>query len=62
MRNKILDEVIDSVVDSSDQPLEFKAAFKSYIKNKFSGNGSDDDLKAALSLMEVPEDAEEMSV
>lgn len=62
MRNKILDEVIENVVENCDQSLEFKAAFKSYVRNKFSGNGSDDDLKTALNLIDAPEDAEVTSV
>lgn len=55
MRNKIIDEVISEVIDSSDQPQEFKTAFKQYIRNKFDGNASENDLKTVLSMIEDTE-------
>lgn len=55
MRNKIIDEVISEVIDTVDQPQEFKAALKQYIRNKFDGNASDNDLKTVLSMIEDSE-------
>ncbi len=55
MRNKTLEKVIDEVVDMSDQPKEFKSALKQYVKNKFDGNATDNDLKTVLSLVEEQE-------
>lgn len=55
MRNKIIDEVISEVVNSINQPEEFKRAFKQYIRNKFDGNASDNDLKTVLNMIEDSE-------
>ena len=55
MRNKIIDEVISEVIDTIDQPQEFKNALKKYIRNKFDGNASDNDLKTVLSMIEDTE-------
>ena len=55
MRNKIIDEVISEVIDAIDQPQEFKTAFKQYIRNKFDGNASENDLKTVLSMIEDTE-------
>lgn len=55
MRNKIIDEVISEVIDTIDQPQEFKNALKQYIRNKFDGNASDNDLKTVLSMIEDTE-------
>jgi len=55
MRNKIIDEVISEIIDSSKQPEEFKRAFKQYIRNKFDGNASDNDLKTVLNMIEDSE-------
>lgn len=52
MRNKIIDEVISEIIDSSKQSEEFKRAFKQYIRNKFDGNASDNDLKTVLNMIE----------
>lgn len=52
MRNKIIDEVISEVIDATEQPQEFKNAFKQFIRNKFDGNASDNDLKTVLSMIE----------
>lgn len=56
MRNLIIEEAIDNVIKNTDQSPEFKAVFKQYIRNKFSGNTSDSDLKTVLSLIDVTED------
>lgn len=58
MRNKILDSVIENVIEECNQSSEFKVTFKSYVRNKFSGNASDDDLKAVLKQIDVPENVE----
>ena len=55
MRNKIIDEVISEVVNNINQPEEFKRAFKQYIRNKFDGNASDNDLKTVLNMIEDSE-------
>lgn len=56
MRNKIIESAIDQVVDNSKSSMDFKSAFKQYVKNKFDDNASESDLKRVLSLIE---DAEE---
>lgn len=56
MRNKIIEQTIDSVIDKSDYSLEFRTAFKKYIKNVFNNNVSENDLKRALSLIEEEEE------
>lgn len=58
MRNKIIDSVIESVVDGSNQSAEFKAMFKAYIRNKFSGTEDKDDLKTILNLITASPDEE----
>lgn len=55
MRNLIIDEVISEVIDTIEQPQEFKTALKQYIRNKFDGNASDNDLKTVLSMIEPSE-------
>jgi len=55
MRNLIIDEVISEVIDTIEQPQEFKTALKQYIRNKFDGNASDNDLKTVLSMIETSE-------
>ena len=56
MRNKIIDEVITEVINKSSQPPEFKSAFLQYIRNQFSGNANDNDLKTVLSMIESAEE------
>lgn len=56
MRNIILDEIISEVIDSSNQPQEFKAAFKKFIQNKFDGNADDKDLKTVWDMIESKEE------
>lgn len=55
MRNKILEKVIDEVVDQSDESKEFKTALKAYVKNKFDGNATENDLKTVLTLVKEEE-------
>lgn len=55
MRNLIIDEVISEVIDTIEQPQEFMTALKQYIRNKFDGNASDNDLKTVLSMIEPSE-------
>lgn len=57
MRNKIIEKTINNVVDESDFSLDFKNAFKQYVKNKFDNNASESDLKRILTL--VSDTAEE---
>lgn len=56
MRNIILDEIISEVIDSSNQPQEFKSAFKKFIQNKFDGNADDKDLKTVWDMIDSKED------
>lgn len=56
MRNKILEQVIEEVIDNSGQSVEFIASFKQYVKNKFSDNANDNDLKTVLNLIDTQED------
>lgn len=52
MRNKIIEQTIDRVIDESNHSSDFKTVFKKYIKNVFTNNASESDLKRALSLIE----------
>lgn len=56
MRNNIIETTIEKVVDESDNPNDFKSAFKQYVKNKFDGNDSESDLKRILALIKVDEE------
>lgn len=56
MRNKIIEQTIDRVIDASEYSLDFKTAFKKYIKNVFDNNKSEYDLKRALSFIEEEEE------
>lgn len=58
MRNSTIDDVINSVIDQSGQSPEFKSAFKQYIKNKFSDNSNENDLKTVLSLISIEEETQ----
>lgn len=56
MRNKIIEQTIDSVIDASHHSSDFRTVFKQYIKNVFSNNVNENDLKSALSLIEEEEE------
>ncbi len=60
MRNKIIESAIDRVVDESEHSLDFKNAFKQYIKNKFDGNATESDLKMAIKYIELSKEDNEL--
>ena len=52
MRNKIIENTIDDVIDNTPYSIDFKNAFKQFIKNKFEDNAKEGDLKRVLGLLE----------
>lgn len=56
MRNRIIENTIDSVVNASNTSLDFKLAFRQYIKNRFEDNAKENDLKRILTLIEDDEE------
>lgn len=56
MRNPIIESTIDEIINNSEYPIEFKESFKQFIKNKFSDNAKDSDLKNVLSFLEISEE------
>lgn len=58
MKNKIIESTIEQVVDQSQISFDAKPVFKQYIKNKFSDNDRDNDLKQVLALIVVEEGEE----
>lgn len=52
MRNKIIEATIDEVIEETSYPIDFKNAFKRFVKNKFNDNAKESDLKRILSLLD----------
>lgn len=52
MRNKIIEATIDEVIEEISYPIDFKNAFKRFVKNKFDDNAKESDLKRILSLLD----------
>lgn len=53
MRNKINEATIDHVIDESQYSEAFKSALKAFVKNKFSENAKESDLKRVLTLLDI---------
>lgn len=51
MRNKTIENIINDVIEGTNYSLDFKAALKSFIKNKFDDNAPESDLKRVLSFL-----------